>query len=80
MYPSWNTHSRSIGYKETLAIVPTTSTISPSLSKSDLDNIHNKIKAMTDEHHSDMKTLNDHISTMITKLIDTSSNIDKQEE
>ena len=35
---------------------------------------------MTDKYHSDTKTLNDHISYMLTKLTDTSSKIDKQEE
>ena len=35
---------------------------------------------MTDKHHSDMKTLNDHISDMLTKLTKTSSKTDKQEE
>ena len=45
----------------------------------DLDNIHNDIKAMTEKHQSDMKTLIDHISDMLTKLTDTSSKTDKQE-
>ena len=35
---------------------------------------------MTDKHHSDMKTLNDQISSMLTKLTNTSSKSDKQEE
>ena len=35
---------------------------------------------MTEKHQSDMKTLNEHISTMLTKLTNTSSKIDKQGE
>ena len=35
---------------------------------------------MTDKHHSDMETLNDHISATIKKLTNTSYNTDKQEE
>ena len=35
---------------------------------------------MTGKHHSDMKTLNDQISDMLTKLTDTSSKTDNQEE
>ena len=35
---------------------------------------------MTDKHHSDMKTLNEQISVMFTKLTDKSSKIDNQEE
>ena len=83
MTPSSNTRSRSKAYKESLAILPATSTTSPSLSKSDLGNIHNDIKSMTsmtDKYHYDMKTLNEHISNMLTKLTDTSPKIDKHEE
>ena len=36
--------------------------------------------AMTDKHHSDTKTLNEHIYDMLTKLTNTSSNIDNHEE
>ena len=50
------------------------------LSKSDVDKIHNEIKAMTEKNHSDMKTMNDHISSMLTKLIDTSFKTENQEE
>ena len=64
-----NTRSVSIASKETLSIVSSNSPTSPYLSKSDLDNIHN-----------DIKSLNYHISAMLEKPIDTSSNIDKQEE
>ena len=70
---SRNTLSRSKIYKESLAIVPNTSPTSPSLSKYDIDNIKNDIKdmtAMTDKHHSDMKNLNEHISAMLTKIIE----------
>ena len=78
MSPSSNTRSRSKTYKETLGIVPTTSPTSSSISKSYLYNIHNYIKAMTGKHHSDMKTLNDQISDMLTKLTDTTSKIENQ--
>ena len=64
-------------------IFPATSPTSPFLSKSDLYSIHNDIKsitAMTDKHHSNMKTLNEHISDMLTKLTNTSSNTYKYEE
>ena len=33
-----------------------------------------------DKNHSDMKTLNEHISAMLAKLIDTSSNTDNHEK
>ena len=62
---------------------PTTSPTSPSLSKYDLYNINNDIKsmtAMTYKHQYDMKTLNKHISDMITKVTNTSSKIDNHEE
>ena len=80
IYPSVNTRSGSTASKETLYIVPTTSINSLSLLKYNLDNIHNDIKAMTYKHRSDMKTLNENISDMLTKLTYTSSKIDKQEE
>ena len=80
MSPSSNMRSRSKTYKETLGIFHTTSTTSPSLSKSDVDNIHNDIKTMTDKHHSDMKTMNYNISFMLTKLTDTNSKTENQEE
>ena len=35
---------------------------------------------MNDKHHSDMKALNNHISEMLAKITDTSSETDKQEE
>ena len=35
---------------------------------------------MTGKHHSDMKNLNGHISDMLTKLTNTISKTDKQEE
>ena len=73
MSPSTNTRSRSTYSREILYIVPPNSTTSPYLSKSDLDNIHNYIKAMTDKHHSYMKALNEHISDIIEVLSDTSS-------
>ena len=60
--------------------MPTTYPTSLSLSKCDLNKIHNYIKAMSDKHHSDTNTLNEHISDMLTKLTNTSSKIDKQEE
>ena len=75
------THSPSLQPpNKKLDIVPPNSTTSNYLSKSDLDNIHNGIKAMTDKHHSDMKTLSYHIYAMLEKLTDTSSKTDKQEE
>ena len=80
MSTSIKTRSSSISSKETLDIVPTTSPAPPSLSRDDLDNIHNDIKAITEKHHSDMKTQNFHISAMLTKLTNTSSKTDKQEE
>ena len=69
MPPFMNTCSRSTASKETLAIVPPISPTSTYLSKSDLENIHN-----------DIKDLNQHSSAMISKLTDTSSKPDKQEE
>ena len=80
MSPSANTRSGSTTSKETPDIFPNTSPSLTSLSKSDFDNIHKDIKAMTDKHHSDTKYLNDHISDMLEKLIDTRSKTDKQEE
>ena len=80
MYPSTNIHSRYTSSKETLAIVPTTSPTTPCISKSDLNNIHNYIKTMTDKHKSDMKALNNRIYDMLAKLTDTSFNTYKQEE
>ena len=80
MSPSTNTRSGSTSSKETFAISPPTSTTSPYLSKYDLDNIQNYIKAMTDKHHSYMKALNDHISDIIAKLSNTSFNTDNQEK
>ena len=80
MSPSSNTRSRSKTYKETLGIVPTTSPTSPSISKSDVYNIYNDIKTMTDKHHSDIETRNYHISSMLTKLTDTNSKTENQEE
>ena len=80
MSPSTNTRSRSKTFKEKLAIFPTTSPTSPSLSKYDLDNIQNDIKSMTDKNNSDMKALNNHNSPMLEKLTDTSSKTDKKEE
>ena len=80
-YPVFcNTHSISKSSKETIDIVSTTSPNSLSLSKSDVNNIHNDIKTMTDKHHSDMKTLNEHISDMLTKLTNTSYKTENQEE
>ena len=82
MTPSRNTHYISKIYKESLAIVPATSPNSPYLSKYDLDNIQNDIKAMTartDKHHSDIKTLNEHISAMIKKLTNKSYKTDNHE-
>ena len=79
MYPYTNTRYASTASKETLAIVPPTYPTSPYLSKSDLNNIYNDIKAMTDKHHYDMKSLNDHISAMLEKRTRTSSKTDKQE-
>ena len=35
---------------------------------------------MTEKHHYDKKTLNEQISAILTKLTDTSSKTDKQEE
>ena len=35
---------------------------------------------MTDKHHSDMKTLNEHISAILKNLTDTSFKTDKHEE
>ena len=80
MSPSRNTRSGSTSSKETLDIVPTISSTSHSPSKSDPDNIHNDIKAMTEKHHSDVKNLNKHISNMLAKLTNTSSKTDNQEE
>ena len=77
MSPSTNTRSGSTASKEKLDIVHPTSPTSTYLSKSNLKNIHNYIKVMTDKHHFDMKYLNDQISDMLVKLTDTSSKIDK---
>ena len=41
---------------------------------------HRKYRWPDTQHHSDMKTLDDHISTMLTKRTNTSSKTDKQEE
>ena len=79
MPPFMITCSGSTASKETLAIVPPISPTSPYLSKSDLDSIHNDIKAMTGKHHSDIKYFNDHISDMLANLTDTISKTDKQE-
>ena len=35
---------------------------------------------MPEKHHSDMKTMNDHISSMLTKLTDTNFKTENQEE
>ena len=85
MYPSTNTWSVPTYSNKTLAIFPPTSPNSPDLKKYDLDNIHADIKASTDKHHSDIKSMNDHISDMkycisfvLEKLTDTSSKTDKQ--
>ena len=80
MSPYRNARSSSTASKETLAIFPTTSLTSPSLSKYDLDNIHNDIKAMTEKHHYDTKNMNERISDMIKQLTNTSYKTDKQEE
>ena len=80
MYSSTKTRSGSTASKEKLDIVHPTSPTSTYLSKSNLKNIHNYIKAMTDKHHFDMKYLNDQISDMLVKLTDTSYKIYKQEE
>ena len=83
MNPYRNTHSRSNTYNESLYIVPATSPTSPSLPKYDLKNIHSDIiskTTMTDKDHSDMKTLNEHIYDMLTKLTNPRSKTDKQEE
>ena len=65
MSTSTSIRSGSTSSKETLYIVHPDSTNSPYLSKSDLENIRNYIKAMTDKHHSYMKAVNDHISDII---------------
>ena len=80
MSPSTNTCSVSTASKETLAIFPNNSLTSLSLSKYDLGNIHNDIKAMTDKHHSDIEDLNEHIYAMIEIITDASSKIDKKEQ
>ena len=50
-----------------------------------IENIHTKIKASNDKHHSDTKFTNDHISDMnnhicdmLVKITDTSSNTGKK--
>ena len=48
--------------------------------KYDLNNIQNEIKTTTDKHYYNTKTLNEHISDMLTKLTNIGSKIDKQEE
>ena len=73
MSPSTNTRSGSTSSIEILSVFTPNSHTSPYLSKSELDNIHNHIKAMTDKYHSYMKALNKHISDIISKLSDTSS-------
>ena len=83
MNPYRNTFSRSMTYKESLAIVPNNSPISPSPSKSVLGNIHNYIKSltyMTDKYHSDMKTINYNISDMLQNLTAINSKTYKHEE
>ena len=80
MSTSKSIRSGSISSKETLYIVHPNYNTSPYLSKYDLDNTQNYIKYMTDKHHSYMKALNDHISGIIAKLSDTSSNTDKQKK
>ena len=83
MIPSRNTRSRSKTYKESLSIIRFTSPTSHSIYKCDLNNIHNDIKAitaMTDKNHSDMETQNEQISDMLTKLTNTSSKTENNEE
>ena len=79
MSPSTNTRSGFTDSKETISTVPTNYTTSTCLSTSDLENIHNDIKSITDKHHSDMKALNDHISDIIAKITDKISEKDNQE-
>ena len=64
MSSSRNTCSGSTASNKTLAIIPHTSTNSPYLTKSDLNNIHNEIKYMTDKNHLDMKAMSKHITGM----------------
>ena len=78
--PSTNTHSGYTVSKETLSIFHPTSPTSPYLTKSDLYNIQNEIKSMTDKHHFDMKTLTDHISAILAKITVTSSKTYKKEQ
>ena len=87
MSHSTNTRYGSISSKETLAIVPNTYPTQPYLTKSDLNNIQNDIKDMTNKYHFDIKAINDHItatndhiSDMFEIFTGTSYNKDKQEE
>ena len=80
MSNSTNTRSGYTETKETLAIVPPNSPTSPQPQKSDLENIQNDIKYMSDKHNSDMKSLNEHIYAMLEKYTDTSSKTENQEE
>ena len=78
MSHSTNTRSSYTSSKETLVIFPTTSPTLPYLKKSDLDNIHDDIKANTEKHHSDMKAFNRHLYAMLATLTDTSSKTENQ--
>ena len=74
--PSTNTRSGSTASKEIIAIVPPNSPTPPYLTQSDLNNIYSDMRSIN--YH--ITEINNHISTMIAKLTDTSSNTDTQEE
>ena len=81
MTTSINTRYRSITYKESLAIVPSTSPNSPSLQKYEFDHLQYKILTINDNIHSQMKTMNDSLTDSITailqKITDGSHKTDK---
>ena len=64
-------------YKDSLAIVPATSTTSLSLLKSDFDHIHSKMQTM---NRSQMQTMTDSITDILQKLTDGSSKTDTHDE
>ena len=84
---STNTQYGPTDSNKTLAIVPTIYHTSPYLNIYYINNIHTDIKASTEKHRSDMKCTNNHISdmkyhitVMLSKVTDTGSKTDKQEE
>ena len=80
MTPYRNTQSRSMTYKYSLAIVPDTSTTSPSLPKSYFDHLHYKIQTMNENIQNEIKVLTDSITDILQKLTDGSSKTENYDE